>query len=147
MNDTASNIYRTTGCVEPAPYGLFDDEYRFITTTGAEFHLWSEEIHHLFSAIHSFQCDRKLIPLPELPIITQWNMLKGVFDIDASATVVTEVPKLIDALRVLCSNYADYESAGKQRGFAALSVDDLNALIVFLVNAESHGDIVTIAEY
>ena len=140
-------IYRTTGCVEPAPHGLFDDEYRLTTTSGSEFHLWSEETNHLFSAIQNFQLQRKIIPLPELPIITQWNTLGGFFDSDSSPTVIKEVSRIIDALQVLQDNYADYEDAGKQHGFAALSVNDLDALINFLGNAESRGDAVTMTEH
>ena len=90
---------------------------------------------------------RKLIPLPELPIITQWNTLGGFFDSDSSPTVIKEVSRIIDALQVLQDNYADYEDAGKQHGFAALSVNDLDALINFLGNAESRGDAVTMTEH
>ncbi len=147
MGDTVSSVYRTTGCIEPAPYGLFDDEFRFTTRSGAQFHLWSEETHHLFSAIHAFQWDRQLIPLPELPIVTQWNTLIGVFGVEGTPTEIAELAALVAALRVLRSHYADYETAGKQHGYAALAVDDLDALIVFLSNADNGGHPVTISEH
>ena len=147
MKDRDSQIYRTTGSKEAAPYGLVDDEYHFVTTSGAEFHMWSEETHHLFSAIHQFQWSLKLIPLPELPIVTLWNTLQGVFGGDSTPTEIDELPTFIEALRILQSHYADYDTAGKHDGFAALSVADLEAFISFNTKAARQGETVRIIEY
>ena len=138
------SIYQTTGCVEPAPYGLFDDEYRLTTSSGDGYHMWSEELNHLLSAVHKFQWVRKKIPLPELPIVTDWNMIKGVFDMYANPLDLVDSPRFIAALRVLRENYADYESDGE--GFVALSMNDLDALITFLTNAQACDQTVTITE-
>lgn len=147
MTRTSSTIYRTSGISEPAPFGLFEDQYSFTASNGAEFRLWSEEADHLFAAIHIFQWDRQRIPLPELQLVTEWNMCKGVFDIGHSPTTVSDVARFIDALRVLRQHYADFESDGKSHGIAALSKVDLDALICFFVDTQVHNHTVQLSEH
>ncbi len=147
MTDKRATVYRTAGCREPAPYGLFDDEFHFISSGGGEFHLWSEETNYLFSAIHWFQFERALIPLPVLPIVDSWNTLTDVFDSAATPTILKDLRRLINALRVLQAHYPEFVAAGKDHGYSALSPDDLSALIDFLVNASTNMDSVVLAEH
>ena len=140
-------IYCTTGCIEPAPYGLFDEQFWLTTSTGNEFRLWSEELNHLLGALFDFQWIRKRISLPELPIVSEWNLNDGVFDVSATPSTLDEIPRLIDALRVLKNNYAEYESDGKHHGFTALKKYDLEAFITFLENAQTRNEKVVISEH
>lgn len=145
MTDSSYKIYRTTGCIEPAPYGLFDDEYRLIASNGYEFHLWAVEADHLLGELHEFQWRRKLIPLPELPIVTEWNLHRGVFW-NESSTALTDIPRLIRALRVLLESSSEHGLEGETHGFT-LSRVDLKALVTFLQRADEQGTDITITAY
>ena len=138
-------IYRTRGCINPAPYGAFDDEYHLKITNGNEFHLWSEEMDYLLGVIHNFQWKKKLIAFPELAIVTEWNTCAGVFGATFDATTeLSDLSHMVTALHVIQANYTVYETAA--RGFGALLPNDLSALIDFFETAISCGGSVILTE-
>lgn len=140
-------IYRTSGCIEPAPYGLFDDE--FVLTNHAsksEFRIRSEELNHLLGGLHHCQHQTRLIPLPELELVKDWNELRGVWGSGEPPTVVRGLSAFIRTLRVLEDHYVEFDAAGSGSGYVAMSRQDLSQLITFLDVAEACQAVVTISE-
>ena len=66
---------------------------------------------------------------------------------DEKPTQLTDVPRLIDALRILKENYPDFELPGKDHGFETLAIVDLTALITFLQNAAERRADITISAF
>lgn len=95
--------------------------------------------------IYEFQWKSKKIPLPELPIVTQWNMVQGAFDIYSEFSTIEELPNFINALQILLKQLDIYQFPDKDRGFA-LSLFDFESLLTFLNEANDKSETVKIRE-